>query len=211
MLPGRPSSRFHARRKGTVQRGEQRPAAAHGLQQQLQSQSRTRSCRQRERLRGGALLPKPPQQKTSPKVSTRRGGAGRSFFPWEAGGDQISGAVAVGQAGREGRNNNCQPKGCEESPRPGAGLCVCWSPRHTLTGLGGRGGWLGGRRGAPGDLAAVQAAQPPSQLLDLLSDNDGVFLTDLLGGFCLVVVGAGVHVGVPVDGAEQVPAAAVEA
>lgn len=77
-------------------------------------------------------------------------------------------------------------------------------------GLGGR-GRLGGRGGAADHLAAVGAAQPPSQLLDLLSNNDGVLLTDLLGGFCLVVVGAGVHVGVPVNGTEQVPAAAVEA
>lgn len=78
-------------------------------------------------------------------------------------------------------------------------------------GLGGRGGRLGGRGGAPGDLAAVQAAQPLSQLLDLLSNNDGVLLTDLLSSFCLVVVGAGMHVGVPVNGTEQVPAAAVKA
>lgn len=78
-------------------------------------------------------------------------------------------------------------------------------------GLGGGGGRLGGRGGAPGRLAAVRAAQTPSQLLDLLGNNDGVFLADLLGSFCLVVVGAGVHVRVPVNGTEQVPAAAVEA
>jgi len=120
--------------------------------------------------------------------------------------------VAVGQAGRERRNINCLPKRCEESPRPGAGSCVLLEITiASPMGLGGRGGRLGGRGGAPGHLVAVRAAQPPSQLLDLLSNNDGVLLADLLGSFCLVVVGAGVHVGVPVDGTEQVPAAAVEA
>lgn len=48
--------------------------------------------------------------------------------------------------------------------------------------------------GAPGHQAVVRAAQPRSQLLDLLSYDDGVLLPDLLSGFCLVVIGAGVHV-----------------
>lgn len=90
-------------------------------------------------------------------------------------------------------------------------VCAAGVPITPRMALGGRGGRLGGRGGAPGHQAAVRAAQPPSQLLDLLSDNNGVLLTDLLSSFCLVVIGAGVHVGVPVDGTEQVPAAAVEA
>lgn len=119
--------------------------------------------------------------------------------------------MAVVRVLRERRNANFLPKRCKECLCPGAGSCVLLeSPSAPPMELGGR-GRLGGRGGAPGHLAAVGAAQPLSQLLDLLSNNDGVLLTDLLGSFCLVVVGTGMHVRVPVNGTEQVPTAAVEA
>lgn len=47
--------------------------------------------------------------------------------------------------------------------------------------------------------------------LDLVGHNHGVLFTDLGGSLGLVIVGTVVLVGVPVDAAEQVAAAAVEA
>lgn len=47
--------------------------------------------------------------------------------------------------------------------------------------------------------------------LDLVGHHHGVLFTDLGGSLGLVIVGAVVLVGVPVDAAEQVSAAAVEA
>lgn len=64
--------------------------------------------------------------------------------------------------------------------------------------------------GVPHHKAPVLNAQLPSQLLDLLCHNNGVLLADLLSCLRLVVIRAAVHVRVPVDGTEQVPAAAVE-
>lgn len=72
-----------------------------------------------------------PGQGDSEGLSTGSSGAGRCLSPWEAGQEQISPPVAVGQARRERRNTKCLPERCEESPCPGAGLCVLLeSPSH---------------------------------------------------------------------------------
>lgn len=173
-----------------------------------------RAVGQREKLPGRALLPalhKPPRWKTSPKALALEWWGRMVPFPlgsWLRR-DQLSCGCWTGRKGEKERQLSAKEVW-------GLPMSWCWFmcaagvPITPAMGLGGRGGRLGGRGGAPGCLAAVRAAQPPSQLLDLLSNNDGVLLTNLLSSFCLVVVGTGMHVRVPVNGTEQVPTAAVE-
>lgn len=215
LLLGFPSSRFYICHKETVRQREQSPVAAHGLQLRVPGGSQdSRAVGQREKLPGRALLPaphKPPRWKTSPKVLALEWWGRMVPFPlgsWLRR-DQLSCGCWTGRKGEKERQLSAKEVW-------GLPMSWCWFmcaagvPIAPAMGLGGRGGRLGGRGGAPGCLAAVRAAQPPSQLLDLLSNNDGVLLTNLLSSFCLVVVGAGVHVRVPVNGTEQVPTAAVK-
>lgn len=119
MLPGLPSSRFHTRRKETVQRREQSPAAAQGLQRQLRSCSRDLELpAEGKGCTAEACCPNRPSRRQVPR--SQHGAAGQDG-PFSLGSwwrlDQRSCVCWTGR--KEGEEQQLSAKGVRGVPASG--------------------------------------------------------------------------------------------